>query len=254
MNHINETNLNKQGCLMKIVEDNGSSDVVVEFQDEYRFKKHTQYCNFKSGSIRNPYAPSIHNIGIIGNKYSVWENGKPTKEYSIWATMLKRCFYKKLKDKQPTYKDVTCCNEWLLFDNFYDWLHNQENFWQWKSNKRYALDKDIIVKNNKVYSPETCCLVPQNVNCLFLKREKNRGDLPIGVRKNGKSFSASCHNPFTNKTEKLGTYQTIDDAFQAYKRYKEYLIKQVAQIEFSKGNITKECYESMMNYEVEITD
>ena len=239
---------------MKIVEDNGSSDVVVEFQDEYRFKKHTQYCNFKSGSIKNPYAPSIHNVGIIGNKYSVWKNGKPTKEYSIWATMLKRCFYKNLKDSQPTYKDVTCCDEWLLFENFYDWLHSQGNFKQWKNNKRYALDKDIIIKNNKIYSPETCCVVPQNVNCLFLKREADRGDLPIGVRRNGNLFSACCHNPFTNKTERLGIYQTIDDAFQAYKRYKEYLIKQVAQIEFESGNITKRCYQAMINYKVEITD
>ena len=239
---------------MKIVEDNGSSDIVIEFQDGYKYRKRTIYANFQSGSIKNPYAPSVFGVGIIGNKYPVWENDKPTKEYSIWATMLKRCFYKKLKDKQPTYKDVSCCNEWLLFENFYDWLHNQENFWQWKSNKRYALDKDIIVKNNKVYSPETCCLVPQNVNCLFLKREADRGDLPIGVRKNGNLYSACCHNPFTNKTEKLGVYQTIDDAFQAYKRYKEYLVKQVAEIEYSKGNITRECYVAMMNYKVEITD
>lgn len=254
MSHLNEENLNSQSCLMRIVEDNGSSDIVIEFQDEYKYRKRTIYANFQSGSIKNPYAPSVFDVGIIGNKYPVWENGKPTKEYSIWATMLKRCFYKKLKDKQPTYKGVTCCNEWLLFENFYEWLHNQENFWQWKSNKRYALDKDIIVKNNKIYSPKTCCLVPQNVNCLFLKREIDRGDLPIGVRENGKLFSASCHNPFTNKTEKLGTYQTIDDAFQSYKRYKEYLIKQVAEIEYSKGNITKECYNAMINYRVEITD
>ena len=254
MNHLNEEKYNKQGCLMKIVEDSGSSDVVVEFQDEYRFKKHTQYCNFKSGSIKNPYAPSIHNVGIIGNKYPVWKNGRPTKEYSIWATMLKRCFYKNLKDSQPTYRNVTCCDKWLLFENFYDWLHSQENFKQWENNKRYALDKDIIIKNNKIYSPETCCVVPQNVNCLFLKREAERGDLPIGVRRNGNLFSACCHNPFANKTERLGAYQTIDDAFQAYKRYKEYLIKQVAQIEFESGNITKRCYQAMINYEVEITD
>lgn len=254
MEHLYEEKYNNQGCLMRIVEDNGSSDVVVEFQDEYKYRKHTQYCNFKSGSVKNPYCPSVFGAGIIGNKYLVWENGKPTKEYSVWATMLKRCFYESLKDKQPTYKDVTCCDEWLLYDNFYEWLHKQENFEQWKNNKRYALDKDIIAKNNKIYSPDTCCLVPQNVNCLFLKREAERGDLPIGVRRNGNLFSACCHNPFTNKAEKLGTYHTINDAFMAYKRYKEYLIKKVAEIEYSNCNITRQCYIAMMNYEVEFTD
>ena len=40
----------------------------------------------------------------------------------------------------------------------------------------------------------------------------------------------------------------------AIKEYKEYIIKQVAQEEYAKGNITKQCYEAMMNYEVEIAD
>lgn len=251
---LGQEKLNNQGSPMKIIEYNNSSDMTVEFQDKYQTRVKTIYVNFQSGSVKNPYAPSIHGVGIVGDKYPIWKNGKPTKEYSIWATMLKRCFYKNLKEKQPTYKDVTCCGEWLLFENFYEWLHSQENFWQWKSNKRYALDKDIIVKNNKVYSPETCCIVPQNVNCLFLKREADRGDLPIGVRRNGNLFSACCHNPFTNKAEKLGTYQTINDAFQSYKTYKEYLIKSVAQIEYNNGNITKKCYDAMIEYQVEMTD
>lgn len=246
--------LNNQGSLMKIIEYVDSSNIIVEFQDEYKAKVKSQYCNFKSGSIKNPYYPSVYGVGIVGNKYPVSINCIPTKEYAMWMNMIKRCFYKKIKEKQPTYQNVTCCKEWLLFGNFYEWLHSQENFKQWEKGSRFALEKDILIKNNKIYSPETCCIVPQNVNCLFLKREADRGDLPIGVRKNGKLFSACCHNPFTNKVEKLGTYQTIDDAFQAYKRYKEYLIKQVAQIEYESGNITKKCYQSMIDYEVEITD
>jgi hypothetical protein len=61
-------------------------------------------------------------------------------------------------------------------------------------------------------------------------------------------------NPLSNSREYIGTYPTPEKAFYAYKQYKEKLIKQVAQIEFDNGNITKECYEAMMNYEVEITD
>ena len=43
-------------------------------------------------------------------------------------------------------------------------------------------------------------------------------------------------------------------AFLAYKKAKESYIKQVAKEEYDKGNITKTCYEAMINYEVEITD
>jgi hypothetical protein len=177
-----------------------------------------------------------------------------TKEYDTWIHILQRCFDNRLKIKQPSYKNKECCDEWLYYPNFYGWLHNQPNFDKWYNGKRWAVDKDILVKRNKLYSPDTCCLVPQNVNCLFLKRESERGNYPIGVTYKNEGFVASCHNPFTNDKEELGSYSTPERAFYTYKVYKEDLIEQVAEIEYKSGNITKECYEAMINYEVEIDD
>lgn len=240
---------------MKIVEYNKSDDIVVEFQDEYKTKVRSIYGNFKSGSIKNPYYPSVYGVGIIGTKYPRSVNCRNIKEYETWRQILRRCFDKEFKNRQPTYNNVDCCDEWLSYEKFYEWLHNQPNFDKWYNGKRWAVDKDIFVKRNKVYSPEMCCLVPQNVNCLFLKREAERGLYPIGVRyKDGDGFLASCHNPFTNRREELGSYSTPEKAFNAYKCYKEDLIKKVAEIEYKAGNITKECYEAMMNYKVEIDD
>lgn len=249
-----ETNINKQGCLMIIVEYNTSDDITIEFQDKYKAKVKSQYCNFKSGSIKNPYYPTVYEVGVTGCKYPISVDCKLTREYVLWHSMLCRCFDERFKIAQPAYKNVTCCNEWLLFDNFYEWLHSQGNFDKWFNGRWWALDKDIIVKNNKMYSPEMCCLVPQNVNCLFLKRKAERGNLPIGVKQSGKLFEATCNNPFTKKNEKLGKYETSELAFESYKIYKEMQIKQVAKEEYNKGNITKECYNAMMRYEVEITD
>lgn len=254
MSHLYEENYNNKGCLMRIVEDNSYSNIVIEFQDEYKARVRTQYCNFKSGSVRNPYTPTVYGIGMTGNKYPAKLNGRNTKEYDTWTNMIQRCFNAKLKEKQPTYENVDCCDEWLHFEKFYEWLHSQSNFDKWYEGKRWAIDKDILIKGSKIYSPETCCLVPQNVNCLFLKREAERGKYPIGVTYRNEGFLASCHNPFTNDREELGYYSTPERAFNAYKDYKENLIKQVAQIEFDKDNITKECYEAMLSYKVEITD
>lgn len=254
MSHLYEEKLNNQGCLMKIIEDNGTFDIVVEFQDEYKYSKRTQYCNFKSGSIRNPYHPSIYGIGITGCKYPTKINNVSTKEYNAWVDMLKRCFIKKTKDKQPSYKNVECCEEWLNFEVFCDWLCSQPNYDKWKNGYRWAIDKDILFKKNKVYSSETCCLVPQNVNCLFLKREAERGRYPIGVRDGNDGFIAVCRNPFLDKAEELGCYSTPEKAFNAYKNYKEDLIKKVAKIEYENENITEKCYRAMINYKVEIND
>lgn len=253
-NRLGEENLNNQGCLMKIVEYNKARDIIVEFQDEYRFKVHTRYEHFISGNVRNPYHPSVLNVGITGNKYPDKINGRITKEYTLWHNMIQRCYDEKYKEKKPTYKDVTCCKEWLLYENFYEWLHEQENFDKWLNND-YAIDKDIIIKNNKMYSPEACCLVPSNVNALFIKRDNCRGNFPVGVAMASNGFKVGCSNQLSMNLEYLGTYSTPEVAFYTvYKPYKENLIKQIAKNEYSNGNITRKCYDSMMKYEVEITD
>jgi len=254
INRLGEINHNYQDCLMKIIEYNDCHNILVEFQDEFKANVHTDYRAFKKGIVKNPYYPTVYNIGIIGNKYPKSVNGEHIKEYETWNSMLKRCFNKAVKEKQPTYQNVTCCDEWLNYENFYEWLHNQENFDKWLNGKKWMVDKDILSKGNKIYSPETCCLVPINVNNLFTKRNASRGSLPIGVSKWRNKFQATCDNPFTNKAEYLGLHNTPFKAFQTYKKYKEKIIKQVAQIEFDNKNIIRKCYDAMMNYCVEIED
>lgn len=254
IDRIGEQNFNHQGCLMEIVEYRQYRDIIVEFQDENRAKVHTNYQCFLLGNVKNPYHPSIYGAGVIGNKYLVSVNCKAVKEYKTWSGVIQRCYDKKYQNEQSVYKDVTCCKEWLLYENFYEWLHNQSNFSKWCDGDLWAIDKDILVKGNKIYSPDTCCLVPLNVNTLFTKNNQCRGALPIGVSISGKYYRASCQNPLTNKCEKLGNYSTPEKAFQAYKNYKEDLIKQIAQIEYNNGNITEKCCDAMMKYQVEITD
>ena len=70
--------------------------------------------------------------------------------------------------------DRIYCSVYLDDDEAYDiwtkdvkeWFDNPVNGYK----EGYSLDKDILVKGNKIYSPETCCFVPQDVNILFTKR------------------------------------------------------------------------------------
>ena len=119
-----------------------------------------------------------------------------------------------------------------------------------------CLDKDILYKGNKVYSRETCIFVPQRINTLFTKRDKSRGDTPIGVTPTSSgNYRVDCHNGY-GKTIYLGTYSTREEAFQVYKNYKEKVIKEV--IDSYKGKIPEPFYSrlktAMYNYEVEIDD
>lgn len=234
---------------MRIEKYENTNNIMVKFLDEYNAIVHSEYRAFKNKTVKNPYFPSIFNKGIIGNKYNSY-----TKEYKKWHAMLCRCFDDRHKNRYIAYKDVTCCEEWLLFENFYEWLHKQENFEIWIQDSTAEIDKDILCKGNKIYSPKTCCLVPRIVNNVFINRARDRGDYPVGVTKHEDKYRARCDNPLTGIRKHIGVYDTPENAFLAYKEYKEKLIKQIADIEFSKHTISQKCYDAMYNYEIEITD
>ena len=251
----NEEGYNKQGLHMVIKTYRNWDDIDVEFDDGY-IREHACYSEFINGTIRNHMIPEIYGVGILGD-IKTKSNGKFTKEYSTWSNILQRCYDKKKQEKFPKYKGVTICKEWLYYPNFVMWCHNQSN---WSkvigSPKNFHIDKDILLKGNKLYSPDTCCFVPIGVNILFCKADAIRGDYPIGVslESKGNHFRSRCNNPITGKQIAHSGFLTPESAFEQYKKDKEMIIKQIAEIEYNKGNIIEKCYNAMLNYQVEITD
>ena len=147
------------------------------------------------------------------------------------------------------------CKEWHNYDNFKDWCLTQSNYNKWinAGTKEFALDKDIIpMKKENRYCPENCCFVPTRVNSLFTAANKIRGTLPLGVCKDRDKFRVTLkHN---GKTKNLGSFSTPEAAFQVYKAYKEDVIQTIANEEIILGNITQECYNSMVRWKIKITD
>lgn len=250
-----EKSINTFGSEMIIVEYKMNRDVDVYFpQYNWTFKGAT-YQSFKNGLIKCPYEPSVYGIGYIGeDKYKSKENGKNTKVYNTWHDMLRRCYDKESHKKNPTYIDCKVSEEWYNFQNFGMWY--EDNYYEVEG-ETMELDKDILVKGNKVYSPDTCIFVPKTINGLFVKSDKSRGELVIGTTlcKNGK-YQAQCNiiNPETGKSkqEYLGLYDSQEKAFQVYKYHKERNIKQIA--DYYKIHIPQKLYDAMYNYEVEIDD
>lgn len=118
-----------------------------------------------------------------------------------------------------------------------------------------SLDKDILKRGNKVYSPETCIFVPMKINQLFIKNKTVRNsNLCIGVRynKNKNKYQAQCGTLDERKVKTICCVDTLEEAFNKYKAFKENLIKLVAQQ--YKDKIPNKLYEAMISYEVLITD
>lgn len=247
---LGEININHQGLKMIIIKYNNSNDIEVKFEDG-TIKK-CQYGNFKLGQLKNYNYKNIYGVACIGEgKYKSRNGGKALKSYTTWKSMLSRCYDKKYQVRHPTYKDCMVCEEWLNFQNFAEWYEN--NYYEIQ-NEIMHLDKDILIKNNKIYSPNTCCFVPQKINDFFTKANANRGEFPIGItycgKGEGENYAVNCSN--SQGKRYLGKYKTIKEAFMVYKQAKEAYIKQMA--EFYKENIPKRLYEAMYNYKVEITD
>lgn len=228
------------------------NDITVQFKKTGELVK-TRYSHFKNGFVKSRFTPSVCGVGIIGNEKTKDENGETIKSYSVWTSMLKRCYSDKCQKKQPTYKGCCVCEEWLNYSNFKKWFN--DNYYEIEG-EQMNLDKDILVKGNKIYSPETCVFVPKKINTLFVKSNKSRGKYPIGVsfRKYKNKYKALCRifDNGKSKLKHLGYYNTIEDAFNAYKEFKETEIKQIAD-EY-KDKIPDKLYEAMHNYKVEITD
>lgn len=166
--------------------------------------------------------------------------------FQIWTNMLMRCYDSATADSHPTYNNCTVCPEWHYLSNFKKWF--DENYIE-----GYHLDKDILVKGNKVYSPETCCFIPIEINSLFTNRKRFRGKYPIGIQPKDGGYEVAMESNGERKRY-IGYYRTIEEAFQAYKTEKEYRIKEVATRYYNQGLITTRVYNAMLNYKIEITD
>lgn len=250
-----EIKYNKYNEKMRIINCVNSKNITIEFE-ESGYRTTANYERFKSGKIISPFSKRVDNVGFLGmSKYVSYNkkiiiNKEYTHMYKIWKGMLDRCYTNLKPERNYVYNDCEVCEEWYNFSNFAKWYEN--NFYQIDDNMM-CLDKDILHKGNKTYSPKNCVFVPQNINKLFTKSNKMRGELPIGVSwdESHKKFKATC-NDGNKKSIHLGFYETKLEAFNSYKTFKEKLIKQIAD-EY-KNKIPKKLYEAMYRYEVEITD
>ncbi len=191
---------------------------------------------------------SVHGVGFnSGGKYPVME--KPnvkTKAYTVWKDMLRRGYSQSYKKKRPTYEGVTVYERWLDYQNFAEWFY---------SNYREGchLDKDLVKRGNKVYCPDFCRFIPQDLNSLLVNKVggSRNYNLPLGVcfRKDSQKYVAWCNNG-EGKTVNLGSRSSPEEAFILYKHYKENLIKEKSSYYYKKGVIDQVLYKSLMEYTV----
>ncbi len=257
MKYLNDVNY--KDCVGKIFKSKSSGDFkILKYNDsgyvEIQFLKTgfemvAQLGHIRSGKVKDPYVPSVFGVGILGAKYPSTINGVITKEYDLWCSMLRRCYSDSYKKRYQTYDGCEVSDKFKSYEYFYEWCQKQVGF----DNKGWQLDKDLLIKGNKVYSEDSCVFIPKEINLLLTKSDKIRGKHPIGVswNKRDKAFVAKVKKN-KGESEYLGYFKTEIEAFNAYKQAKEVFVKE--QANNWKLQIDPRAYNALMNYTVEITD
>ena len=232
----------------KILKYNDTTNVEIRFINT-SFETVARLGHIRNGKVKDPYSPSVYGVGITGTKYPITIDGVKTKEYGLWKSMLVRCYSESFKKKQPTYEGCEVSDNFKSFEYFYEWCNKQVGF----GNQDWQLDKDLLIKGNKIYSENTCVFIPQEINSMLIKSDKKRGEYLIGVcwHKKDKAFIAQV-NKNKGKQEYLGFFKTELEAFNAYKKAKESFVKE--QANQWKDKIDERAYNALINYQVEITD
>ena len=231
---------------VEVVEYINSSFVKIRFINTNHVKEE-HLSSVRSGYVRDDSIPSTCGFGYIDIEgASIGRH--MTKEYRLWNNMINRCYNEKELSRNPTYKDCHVSEEWRYLSNFKDWCNNQIGF----GNEGWHLDKDILVKDSKMYSPETCCFVPPELNCALRNNKKVMGYFPSGVIYNCTKTRYRARIQRGYKWESLGTYDTPEEAFYTYKPVKEAYIKSLA--EKWKDKIDPRVYDALVKWEINIDD
>ena len=189
----------------------------------------------------------LYGVGITGDMVCKVD-GKMTPEYTLWSNMLARCYSERYKIKNPHYVGCTVSDNFKDFRYFISWCSKQKGY----NREGWALDKDILVKGNKVYSEDTCCFVPREINNLLTKRNSKRGNLPIGVSLQKGTGRYLVYMSVKGRIKYCGTFSDVNEAFQTYKVVKLKHIKDV--VGDWKDCLDVRVYNTLMCWSIDLDD
>lgn len=228
----------KCGATARIIEYRGVKDVDIKILENEEIIRNLQYNNIKEGSVRPRYYPSVYSIGYLGES-SIYENGKISLSYQKWNSMIERCY----AGRHDAYKDVAVCEEWHNYSNFKKWF--DENYYK-VDDEQMDIDKDILSEKSKIYSPNTCLIIPHYLNVLILDNKQSESQYGTGISKKGNKYIARVSKK--GKRVCVGAYSSLHDAKQSYMESKTKYIKEI--IELYKSKIPNKVYVSLLNYKL----
>lgn len=229
---------NKLGEKCFVIDYKSSKEVVVMFYDGYYTT--TQMSNIRKGAVKNPFSEQGKFLGFGVADVKVSTKSPLYKYRRLWEAMITRVHSK--ADK--AYHNVTVSQDWAMLSTFLEDIKSFSGYDRVLTDG-WVLDKDILSVNDKIYSKDTCCFVPPEINSLLVNMDKPKGNHPLGVHfcnREGK-FVAQMHTKTT--TKHIGYFSCPSKAHTAYKCEKQQYINRI--VELYKDALDTKVYRALLN-------
>lgn len=228
------------GDEVRVVDYRNSKDVIIAFK--CGGTKSVYWKDLVEDKVSNPY--QLREDGLTYRGYGLNTDYKimGVNLYDLWDNVCKRTLCTKYKGNRATYEKCTLSEKWYNFQNFLSWA---------KCNligEKFQLDKDLLLKGNKLYSEDTCCFLPKEINTALITKRSKSSNLPVGVGVDKKRFTARLSK--NGEVVRLGNFDDPLKAFSAYKIAKEDYFKEIA-LKY-KDKIVKPAFIALMNRTVDI--
>lgn len=161
--------------------------------------------------------------------------------FSYWHDMIRRTSAVD-RVKNSSYANTTVCDEWSDFESFSEWFVGQPKLPGW------VLDKDLLSSGGKIYSPETCCFIPREINQMLVCNRRDSGGFP-GVYRRGSKFVARVRA--RNKRIHVGTYGAPEEALADYLSVKAELLS--AEADAYRHSLDPRAYQALKSYDFKRT-
>lgn len=192
------------------IRDVGTNKVLVTFAVT-GWSYETRKDHALNGAVRDPLDRYKYGVGFTGN--GPFNVRHPA--FSVWKNMFDRVYD---NGKFPDYTGCSIVCEWCDYQNFAAWYCEKH-----PGKPSYEMDKDLLKIGNKVYGPETCCIIPGEVNQAIVTVKS--GKFP-GIKKYHNKGRA---NISTGGGEVICKYfYMIEEAQQFYIEHKDIRIKGLA--------------------------
>ena len=173
-----------------------------DYTERVKINKQSLVCNM---GINDLEFKAVY-VNVIGNSIR-------HPMYVAWWSMLNRCS-KGISDKYPTYLGVHCSDDFKSCSNFAKWGKD-------KYQQNYVLDKDLLLRGNKLYSRDTSLFIPQEVNKFLITRTLHRSNSGLlGVSWHTRDLVFNSNISINGKQTSLGYFADKLDAHRSWQQAK----------------------------------